>query len=194
MRPTGLVVLLAALAALSGCAAAGTDGTASEATPSATRGSATPSAQGTAVDRTSAIYAAVLRRFLTTADSSAGQPQRWQRAYVLNRPQPRPADAGGGMPPIPGAVQRAVTDALRDVVEVIWVADRAAVLPGPGCARVQDSAILVTLGPVPERGDQVQVPVFGLVACLNASGLTYVLRHSSTGWRVAGTTGPYVIA
>ena len=193
MRRTGLLVVVAALALAASCARAATSVTAPTAQPNAATSSAPPAAGATS-DRTAAIYAATLRRFLTTADSSAGQPQRWARAYVLTRPQARPAYADGTLPPIPATVQRAVTDALRDVLEVIWVTDRTSVLPRQGCPRLRDGAILVTLGSVPEAGDRVEIPVFGLVACLNASGLTYILQRSASGWQVTGTTGPYVIA
>ncbi len=53
-------------------------------------------------------------------------------------------------------------------------------------APVRDRGILVTLGPVDEVGDQVQVGIYGSVACPGVSSLIYRVEQTSNGWRVAG--------
>jgi hypothetical protein len=80
-----------------------------------------------------------------------------------------------------------MTDALADVGPVTFVpSPDAVIVDRDGCAQVRDQGILITLGPVDGVGDQLQVGVYGFVACLGASSLTYRVERTSGAWRVAG--------
>ena len=147
------------------------------------------------VDRQALIYAAVLRQYLTSGGDHVGGNAgfggfRFPRIFVLDRAAagvggPSWQAAAGGVPISP-AVRRSITQALADVGPVTFVPSPDAVVDHHGCAQVRDRGILVTLGPVDGVGDQVQVGIYGFVACLGASSLIYRVEQTSNGWRVAG--------
>jgi hypothetical protein len=149
------------------------------------------------VDRQAPIYTAVLRQYLTSGgghdggDASFGG-HRFPQIFVLDRAmagvgvgaQGQGAPGGARISP---AVRGAITHALADVGPLTFVpSPDAVIVDRDGCARVRDQGILITLGPVDGVGDQVQVGVYGFVACLGASSLTYRVEQTSGGWRVAG--------
>jgi len=149
--------------------------------------------------RQAAVYAAVLRQYLTSTDHSLGD-HRFPRIFVLDRAVAGAADpmreatADGGAP-IPPAIRRAIADALADVGPLTFVASRDAVVEDrERCPRVRDQGVLVTLGPVVGVGDRAEVGVNGYVACLAATWLTYVVERNGSGWVVHGTTGPRAIS
>jgi hypothetical protein len=89
--------------------------------------------------------------------------------------------------PVSPAVRRSITQALADVGPVTFVSSPDAVVDHhQGCGQVRDRGILVTLGPVEGIGEQVQVGVYGFVACLGASSVIYRVEQTSNSWRVAG--------
>jgi len=144
----------------------------------------------TSVDRQALIYSAVLRRYLTSGDHSFGD-HRFPHIFSLDHTvagagAPGHKAPGGG--PIPRAVQRTITHALRDVGPLTFVASRDAVIDPHPCAHVRGDGILVTLGPVDGSGDRVQVAIAGFVACLGANSLTYLVERTGRGWVVSGIT------
>jgi hypothetical protein len=144
----------------------------------------------TPVDRQSPIYTAVLRHYLTSGDASFGG-FRFPRIFVLDHAVAGVGGSGGsraaGGEPISPPVRRAVTRALADVGPLTFVSSADAVIVNrDGCAHVRDQGILITLGQVEGVGDQVQVAVHGVVACLGASSLTYRVERASGAWRVSG--------
>jgi hypothetical protein len=151
----------------------------------------------TPVDRQALIYAAVLRRYLTSGDHSFGD-HRFPQVFVLDHTVAgtgAPGHGASGAGPILPAVRRAIGHALTDVGPVTFVNSRDAVIEEPhGCARVRDDGILVTLGPVDGNGDRVQVGVNGFVACLGANSLTYLVERTSRGWAVSGITAQGPVA
>ncbi|HZN18352.1 MAG TPA: hypothetical protein VFB84_09240 [Micromonosporaceae bacterium] len=164
-------------------------------------GSGGPSAQPEpGVDRSAAVYSAVLRRYLTTSDHSYGDEHRFGTVYVLDHAVAGAADPmrttqSGQREPISPDSQHAIVQALADVGAVEFVADRDEVVENAnGCERVRGEAVLVTLGPVPAQGDRVEVGVYGFMACLAATWMTYVAQRGSSGWEVKGTTGPVAIS
>jgi hypothetical protein len=186
MQPvrTIVAVLFAAAILAAGCAAhTSTD------QPPPTPPSRTP------VDWQAPIYAAVLRQYLTSGGGHDGGDAgyggiRFPQIFVLDRPA-----AGGGLPswqaasggaPISPAVRRAITQALADVGPVTFVPSPDSVVDHHGCAQVRDRGILVTLGSVDGIGEQVQVGVYGFVACLGANSLIYRVERTSGDWKVAG--------
>jgi hypothetical protein len=183
MRPARIIaaVIFAAIIAVTGCTA---PTNADQPSPPPThRTDPTP------LDRQAPIYAAVLRQYLTSGDAAIAADYRFPRIFVLDR-----AAAGVGGPswqaaaggaPISPAVRRSIAQALADVGPVTFVPSPDAVIVH-GCDHVRDRGILITLGPVDGVGDQVQVGVYGFVACLAANSLIYRVERTSSGWRVAG--------
>jgi hypothetical protein len=184
MRPARIIatVVLAAAVAVTGCTAH----TSTDQLP--------PAPNPTPVDRQAPIYAAMLRQYLTSGGGHHGGDagyagQRFPRIFVLDR-----AAAGVGVPSwqaatggasISPTVRRSITQALADVGPVTFVPSPDAVIIH-GCDHVRDRGILITLGQVDGVGDQVQVGIYGFVACLAANSLIYRVERTSGGWKVAG--------
>jgi hypothetical protein len=154
-------------------------------------------------DRQALIYAAVLRRYLTSGGGHDGGDagfggQRFPRIFVLDHPVAGASATGhgaSGSEPIPAAVRRVITRSLADVAPLTFVpSGDAVIVDRQGCAQVRDQGILITLGPVDGVGDQVQVSINGFVACLGASSLTYRVERTSGGWRVAGVAAQGPVA
>jgi hypothetical protein len=150
----------------------------------------------TPLDRQAPIYAAVLRQYLTSGGGHDGGDagfggHRFPQIFVLDHAVagvggPGEQGAAGGAPISP-AVRGEITHALVDVGPLSFVpSPEAVIVDRDGCAGVRDQGILITLGPVEEVNGQVQVGVYGFVACLGASSLTYRVERTSGGWRVAG--------
>jgi hypothetical protein len=147
------------------------------------------------IDRQAPIYAAVLRQYLTSGGGHHGGDAgyggfRFPQVFVLDH-----AAAGVGVPSwqaaadgalISPAVRRAITQALADVGPVTFVPSPDSVVDHHGCSQVRDQGILVTLGSVDGIGEQVQVGVYGFVACLGANSLIYRVEQTSGDWKVAG--------
>ena len=184
MRPirTLIAVVFIAAIAITGCSAH----------TSTDQPSPTPNPR----DQQAPIYAAVLRQYLTSGGGHDGGDAgfgglRFPQIFVLEH-----AAAGVGVPswqaaadgvPISPAARRSITQALADVGSVTFVPSPDAVVDHhQGCGQVRDRGILVTLGPVDGVGGQVQVGIYGFVACLGASSLVYRVEQISNGWRVAG--------
>jgi hypothetical protein len=157
----------------------------------------TPEPGRSARTRESQIYVQVLKRYLTSGDSSFAE-QSLGMIYLLDRTQADAADpmvapeSSDGVR-IPADVQRQIAEALPNVT---IIADRASVIVDhDGCRQVRDGGILITLGPVIGDDVEARVGINGFVACLGATWLTYVVHHDAgTGWQVSGTTGPRAIA
>lgn len=193
VRPAGVLLASVLLAGVAACAATPPSGP--------DPGPGGPAAQPeSGVDRSAAVYSAVLRRYLTTRDHSFGDGHRFGTVYVLDHSVAGAADPmrtteSGDRQPIPPDSQHAIVRALADIGAVEFVADRDDVVEsGNGCERVRGEAVLVTLGPVPAQGDRVEVGVHGFVACLAATWMTYVAQRGASGWEVTGTTGPVAIS
>jgi len=162
-----------------------------------------PSPTGTAAPNSerAAIYAAVLRQYLTTSDHSFGDGHRFPVAYVLERPDPNAAQAiappAGGEPltPLPAAEQAQILAALADLGRVEFIADKHDVLESVDrCAQVKNDGVMILLAPPVGDGKRVEVGIHGYVACLGATWFTYVVEQGTGGWAVTGKTGPMAIA
>lgn len=195
MRPirTLVAVLFVATIAVAGCSAQ-TNADQPPSPPSApnlTQASPPPThphrANPAPVDRPALIYAAVLRQYLTSDTGFGGH--RFPQISVSDRVVADAGAPGHGAPrggPIPPALQRAISHALADVGPLTFATSADAVIVDcGGCAHVRGQGILITLGPVQGAGEQAQVGVNGLVACLGANSLTYRVERTSGGWRVA---------
>jgi len=191
MRRLLLLGLLPVLLTV-GCARAGASG------PQAAslRASGSTSAP---VSRDAAIYAVVLRRYLTTPGENSSLD--FKTVFVfdyadVNAADPMRTAKSDKAVPISAADQRSVAAALSDVAPVHFVASRDSVVIGgkDGCAVVRDNGILVLLGLPTVAGGQMQVGINGFVACLGATWFTYVVAQNGDGWVVTGKTGPAAIS
>jgi hypothetical protein len=149
--------------------------------------------------RAADVYVQVLRRYLANSSENSFPAEQIQRVFILDRAVPGIGDPQPGAPagePIPAGTQRDIVDTLAEPRPVAFVADRASVITSDGgCDVVKDGGILITLGPVDGDGDRVEVGINGYVACLGATWLTYVVKHTAgTGWQVTGTTGAMTIS
>lgn len=145
------------------------------------------------------VYVQVLRRYLGTPAENSFPDRSFATVYLLDQAFPDAGDPSGkherGTPLTP-ETQRYLTTALTPMTHLAFIADRTTVIETKnGCAQVRDGGILITLGPAIGDEHEVQVAVYGFVACLGATWLTYVVRNDpGTGWRVTGTTGPTAIS
>jgi hypothetical protein len=159
---------------------------------------ATPSPSAAAPTEQAAIFATVVRRYLSTPSENSF-PDPFETAYLLERTDPSAADPmSGGVPtgaPITTAEQLYLQEALRDLAAVEFVASPDEILTNVDqCAQVPEGGILIRLGPPDGDADRVEVGINGFVACLGATWLTYVVERDGGGWEVTGTTGGMGIA
>ena len=180
----GWTLVAAAACALTGCASNTSFTTTSTATSTANSTStpaSTPTPAFTDVDRAAAVYAALLRRFVAE-DGEYPQPA------VISIDTT--AEDGGGWAgnqslhaPIPRAVREAVAASLDGVVDVRWT-------DGLDVPKQPDGRWYVTLSPVPDSGDRLEITVSALAGFDRGWLDTYVLEPGDAGWRVTGTTTP----
>jgi hypothetical protein len=174
----------------SGCAHPGSSGTIS----------APHSTTTSTVTTDPAIFTAVLRRYLTTPGENSFPGRAFPVVYVLDRTDAAAADHIEPAGPSGGRVisagdQRRIVDALSDVSNVRFIVDRSDVVDRVrGCEQVRNGGILIQLGPPDGGSDRVEVAVFGFVACLGATWVTYVVVRDGSAWTVTGTTGPVAVA
>lgn len=209
MRRIGMAVLAGTLALAgagggAGCARAGAVAAPGPGAQNTTAPSPTETTSGSASDR-AAVYIAVLRRYLTSADSSFGENPRFPAVYVLDQTDPGAAglpQRGGGteptsgpLEPIAAADRAAILAALTDLGPIRFIADRSEVIESPdGCAQVRGGGVMIKLAPPVGGPDRVEVGIHGFVACLGATWFTYVVERAAGRWSVAGTTGPMAVA
>jgi hypothetical protein len=162
---------------------------------------ATPVSTASAESGNSAVYVAVLQRYLTSPRENSFPAGTFRFAYVLDRTDPDASDPmrthgpQTGTPITPDE-QRAIKTALAGLADVRFVNNREQVLIGPAgtCQHVPDGGVLISLTEPTGDSHQVQVGINGFVACLGATWLTYVVDRSATGWAVTRTTGPTGVA
>jgi len=191
MRRMLVIVIVAGVLA---AAAVGIAGCARSAAAGVPPAGEAPAGGGPAAALEAAIYAPVLRRYLSTPAENSFPGHAFKTVYVLDQAFPDAGDPAGKherATPIAPNAQRQITDALAGIAHVAFIADRYTVIETTdGCAQVKDGGILITLGTPDGDDHEVQVAINGFVACLGATWLTYVVQHQpGTGWRVTGTTG-----
>ncbi|MGH3728968.1 MAG: hypothetical protein ACRDTU_09475 [Micromonosporaceae bacterium] len=115
--------------------------------------------------------------------------------YVLDRAVKDAADPMRSVtdddgPAITRRTQKRITRQLSDVAPVTFITERQSVVAGKDhCKLTDDRAILITLAPVPDSGDRLEIGVNGWYGCLGGTWLTYLVTADAEGWRVEGTTG-----
>ena len=150
-----------------------------------------------AISRTVSIYEAVIRRLVTTADSTFGPNPEFPVIYVLDvakaaASDPESVETEGT--PLPDEVKRELLTALSDLPVEFVSNEDSVITPIEEGGGVKKEGVLVTIGPVPEGEDQVEVQASLYAGPLAGTWLTYVVKRSSQGWRVTGTTGPVAIS
>jgi hypothetical protein len=185
-----LTIAMTAVALTAGCA---------QQLPSQPQAVSRPAVDWPAGVKEAEVYEQVLRRYLSTPADNSFPDTNFTTVYVLDHAQPDAANPTGRQRsgiPIPPNTQTHITSALAQVASVTFIADKTSVLDtSSGCAKVRNSGILITLGTVDGDDNEAKVGIFGFVACLGATWLTYVLHNEAgSGWRVTGTTGPMGIA
>ncbi|MFI5907611.1 hypothetical protein [Dactylosporangium sp. NPDC051541] len=188
MTRRGLVAVLVGALMLGGCARGVASPPAGSSAGSPAVAEASSAADWPAGVKEAEVYTAVLHRYLGTRDENSISANGFATTYVL-------AQAISGEP-LPDNAKYQITTAMSDVTTVRFVATREeVVVTSDGCPHTPPGTILVTLGTIDGDDNTVQVKVYGFVACLGATWLTYVLRNSEgPGWTVTGTTGERAIA
>jgi len=106
------------------------------------------------------IYEAVIWQLVTTGDSTFGPNPQFPVIYLVDRAKEAaanpesPADAGT---PLPDEGKRALLAALLELPLEFVADDDAVILPVEEGGGVKDQGVVVTLGPIPEGEDQVEV-------------------------------------
>jgi hypothetical protein len=147
--------------------------------------------------RSVSIYEAVIRRLVTTGDSTFGEDPDFPVVYLLDRAKEQaanPQTVESEEAPLSTDVKSELLAALSDL-PIEFVSDQDAVIvPLEEGGGVKDDGVLVTLGLIPEGQQEVEVQASLYAGPLAATWLTYVVKRSSQGWRVTGTTGPVAIS
>jgi hypothetical protein len=193
-----------------GCTGGGAESSGSkEATPSTERVSgsvevaaADGSGSADAPGRDAFIYAAVIEHIVEETESGQGD-RPFKVLFVLDG-----AVATAAEPPRRDDPQRSFSHDVKDGVHFLgapgelppieFVATRDAAVVGtrsgkrPGKAR--DGGALITLGPIDQDGNRIEVASSLWVNGLWGQWQTYVLTHRGGIWRVTGTTGPLAIS
>lgn len=149
-----------------------------------------------ATQRSVSIYEAVIRQLVTTEDSTFGPNPRFPVVFLLERARQEAAnpEAEGEEVPLSNVVKSQLLEALSDLpIEFISNQD-AVIRPIEEGGGVKDEGVVVTVGLIPEGQEQVEVQASLYAGNLAATWLTYVVKRSSQGWRVTGTTGPVAIS
>lgn len=150
----------------------------------------TPAAQ--AADPAAGPYAASITAL--ARQMRRGLAGHWPVIFVLDHTcaqvADRPVAAATCSPrPLGGKLRNELAKALITFARIEFVGDRAAVFGHGPCRTVIHGGLLVILGPVRLNGLHAEVPIAGLVDCLNGLGLTYRLAGHHGHWTIAGTTG-----
>lgn len=149
-----------------------------------------------ATQRVVSIYEAVIRQLVTTEDSTFGPNPRFPVVFLLERARQEAAnpETEGEEVPLSNDVKSQLLEALSDL-PIEFISDQDAVIkPVEEGGGVKDEGVVVTVGLIPEGPEQVEVQASLYAGNLAATWLTYVVKRSSQGWRVTGTTGPVAIS
>lgn len=150
-----------------------------------------------ATSRVVSIYEAVIRRLVTTEDSTFGPNPQFPVIYVLDRARKgaaNPESSGSEGAPLSPEVKAELLEALSDLPVEYISDDGAVILPIEEGGAVKEEGVVVTVGPIPDGEEQVEVEASLYAGNLAATWLTYVVKRSSQGWRVTGTTGPVAVS
>jgi hypothetical protein len=178
--------------------AAGCDGGGTQA-PRPSVASETPQggSEDQAIDRSMAIYSAVIRR-LVTKDHTFGQGESpFGHVYVVDGVVPKAGRVNQSFTaepeePFSDDLKRGIREELLDLPPIVFVPDRESALGGAGS--VLNDGVIITLGPIQPSGNRVKVENNLWCGGLCGQWLTYVVERQDDRWRITGTVGPYAIS
>jgi hypothetical protein len=144
-----------------------------------------------ATRRTSAVYAAVIRR-LVAKDFFLGEGPPFELIFVVRTVGDRYFWTDAPPRPFSPTVERGLLDALRDLPVRLIAHPDTALVDDRSCRGlgVRRGGVLIGVGPIARtRGDAVTVGTWVVSGCLGKNGqwLTYVLKPADEGWRVVRT-------
>jgi hypothetical protein len=150
-------------------------------------------------NREALIYAAVIRQLVTVDHTFGESDPGFRVVYVMDRADPKAADAGvldeDRGTPIEPEVQEAIRDELTDLPPIEFISDRREVIGSfEKGGLVKKNGALVTLGTIPDGDDRLEIGASLYIAGLAGTWLTYVVESTPDGWEVTGTTGPIAIS
>jgi hypothetical protein len=161
---------------------------------------ASPAGQD-ATERQAEIYADVVRRLLIGDNTFEPGTVPFAHVFIVDGAidgahHPDISVGGGRRQPFTAELRAELVRRLADVAQVKFVESRESVLVNDGgmCGHVRDNGVVITLGPIGDGTDRVEVTNELYVACLAAQWLTYVVERVDGQWQVTGTTGPMAIA
>jgi hypothetical protein len=185
------VALLGLLFVMAGCVGQSREPPPSEAAPTV---SPTESRQ-VRVDRTVAIYSAVIRRLVTKDHTFGRAKSPFEHVYVVSGAVPKAGHVtreGEPGKPFSREVMEGIRAELRDLPPLDFVPERDSVLLGAG--GVMNQGVVISLGPIPPGTERVTVENNLWCGYTCGQWLTYVLELQDGRWRVTGTQGPYAIS
>jgi hypothetical protein len=158
--------------------------------PPATGGGGTPSPSSALDEQRLGVYSALIRE-LTGAEQGD-----WDRVYVVTGLCDEASE-----PSSPKACDDSLSEveraALRErlgIEGLRFVDDPTPIYEQEGWLAGQPHEIVLRLGPIVERNDEVRVGASYGCGGLCGSGTTYVLEERGAGWKVVGQRGMMWIA
>ncbi|MGH2651335.1 MAG: hypothetical protein ACRDHK_09010, partial [Actinomycetota bacterium] len=143
------------------------------------------------------VYASMIRRLTTTKDSTFGRDPDFPVIFVVDRIDPGagdPEDTSDRGEQLSEDEKRLIRDRLSDLpIEFVSDEDEV-VIPVEDGGGVERNGVVVTLGPIPEGEQRVEVPASLYAGPLAGTWLTYVLEFQEGEWKVTGITGPVAIS
>jgi hypothetical protein len=152
------------------------------------------------IERTAAIYAAVVRQLVTEDHTFGAAASPFKRVYIIdgvvakaNDPtMPAYLDVRARFGP---ALKSRLLRSLADLPPVEFVTDtRDVVVDRDDCPSVKADGVLLSLGPISGGTRRVTVANGLFFACLGGQWLTYVVESKDSAWAVVGTKGPVAIS
>ncbi len=140
------------------------------------------------------------RSRLVTKDHTFGSAlSPFKYVYVVDGPIRGAGQVRTGLRPaarpFPDAVKRAVEDRLDDLPPLEFIPDPDSVRLGKmRMGGVKNDGVIISLGPIKQVQEELQVPTGLWCGGTCGQWLTYVLSKHEEHWRITGTTGPYAIS
>ena len=148
----------------------------------------------TPAEREAFVYAAVIKHMTSEEGQSSGFPVIFVLDHAVEGAS-SPDGGTGARTPISSEVQIRVQEELALLPPIRFVADGDEVIGTPRDeTEVRDGGILITLGPVPEGNDRLEVEASSYIAALAATWQTWVLERHGLRWQITGTTGPVAVS
>jgi hypothetical protein len=159
-----------------------------------------PSTPGSADEPAEAqIYAAVIRRLVTRDHTYGSAESPFKHVYVVDGAIPGAGSVRVGLgpapQPFPDDVKVAIAERLEDLPPLDFITNPDSVRLGPeGISGVRNRGVIISLGPLEEVQEEIEVSTGLWCGGTCGQWLTYVLTRQGDRWKITGTTGPYAIS